>query len=121
MAATPFTLVKKEGSPPVASNGTLALTCPDEGGVIKLRRGIRTSSQAPLGERMIPFLNELAGLLLEHPAMPAHEIASRLHALQMQCQPPVQENVEWAFAELDGVRCYTDGQVVVLTKQDLRI
>lgn len=118
---TPFTLVRNEGSPPVATNGTVSLTCPDEGGVVKLRRGIRTSSKPPLGERVIPFLNELASMLLANPTMPAHEIASRLHALQVQCQPRVEENVEWAYAELEGVRAYTDGSVVVLTKQDLRI
>ena len=121
MGATPFTLVKRDGQPMVASNGKVALTCPDEGGVMKLRRGIRATSAAPVGERLIPYLNELSGLLLADPTMPAHELGSRLHALQMQCQPRVEENVEWAYAELDGVRCFTDGETIVLTRQDLRI
>lgn len=28
--------------------------------------------------------------------------------------------VEWVVGELDGVRCYFDGQHVVLTREDLR-
>lgn len=121
MAPVPFIIVRRDGSPPVATNGAISLTCPDEGGVVRLRRGIRTSSEAPLGERLIPCLNELAGQLLSDPTMPAHEIASRLHELKVQCVPKVDEPVEWAYAELDGVRCYTDGETVVLTRQDLRV
>lgn len=116
----PFTIVRKAGEPPVASNGTAALTVLD-GGEIRLRRAIRTSSAAPLAERVIPQLNALAGELLANSAMPAHEIAARLHALQLACVPPLQQNVEWAFAELEGVRCYFDGKTAVLTKQDIQV
>ena len=121
MTVVPFTIVEREGSPPVATNGTVALTCPDKGGVVRRRRGIRTTSAAPLGERLLPYLSELSGMILANPTMEAHELASRLHELQVQCVPRKQENVEWAYAELDGVRCYTDGVTVVLTKQDLKV
>lgn len=121
METVPFTLVHREGKTPVASNGTVGLTCPDEGGVVFLRRGIRVTRAAPLGERVLPLLNELAGQVLADPTMPAHEIRARLHALQLQCVESKQVNVEWAVAELDGVRCYTDGETVLLTRQDLRV
>ena len=119
MQPVPFTIVRNPGEPEVATNGTVALMV--DGGQVRLRRGIRTSSGAPMAERVLPHLNALAGDLLANSAMSAHDIAARLHALQVACVPPVQENIEWAFGEIDGVRVYTDGNTVILTKQDLQV
>lgn len=117
---TPFTIVREEGKPPIASNGKLALVVYD-GGELRLRRGIRTSSGAPIAERIVPYLNQLAGELLANSTMPPHEIASRLHTLQMACVPPERQNIEWAYAELNGVRVYTDGEHVVVSTKDLQV
>lgn len=117
----PFTIVRPEGAPPVASNGMLRLTCLDPAGQVRLRRAIRTSTAAPMAERVLPHLNQLAGELVADIAMPAHEVASRLHVLQAACRPVEQQNVEWAFVELNGVFVYTDGVDVIVTTQDMRI
>ena len=116
---TPFTLVKREGAPSVATNGTTALVCLDAGGIVMLRRGITGEFGAPTAEKILPHLNALAGELLANSAMPPLEVAARLHALQLACKPPEFQNTEWAFAELDGVRVYVDGSTVVVTRQDL--
>lgn len=113
----PFQIVRNPGEPEVATNGTLALVVLD-GGVVRLRRGIRTSSGAPMAERILPHLNALAGELLANSAMSADEIAARLHALQVACVPPVQQNIEWAYGELNGVRVYVDGSTVLMSTQD---
>lgn len=117
----PFTIVQRPGEPVVATNGAIALMCPDEGGVVKLRRGIRGAFGAPMAERVLPQLNALAGELVQNPAMPAQEIAHRLHVLRLACEPEPPQHIEWAYAELNGVRVYTDGQTVVLTSKDMVI
>lgn len=117
----PFVIVRNAGEPPAASNGTTCLTCLDPGGVIKLRRGIRGAFGGPLAERMLPQLNSLAGELLQRQDMPAEELAARLHQLQMACRPVPPQHIEWAYAELDGVRVYFDGESVVVTRQDLQV
>jgi hypothetical protein len=116
----PFEIVRAEGKPPVATNGTSGLVVMD-GGEVRLRRAIRTSSTAPVAERILPQLNALAGDLLSNSAMTPHELAARLHALQLACLPPLEQNVEWAYGELDGVRCFFDGKTAVLTKQDIQV
>jgi hypothetical protein len=115
----PFTIVRRPGEPEIATNGTLALVV--DGGQVRLRRGIRTAAAAPQAERLLPHLNALAGELLANSAMAAHEIAARLDALRVACVPPVQENIEWAYGEIDGVRVYTDGKTVMMTRQDLQV
>ncbi len=118
---TPFTITRNEGQPPVASNGVLRLACLEADGELKLRRGIRGALSGPMAERVLPQLNALAGQLLETPDMPATELASRLHALQFACQPKPVEHLEWAFVKLGDVYVFTDGQSVIVTRQDLRI
>lgn len=118
---TPFHLVGKPGGPTVATNGAMRLTCLDADGVVRLRRGIRGVMAGPVVEKVLPLLNQLAGELLANSAMEPDEVAARLHALQMMCKPPAPQHVEWAYAELDGVRVYTDGQDVVVTRQDMQI
>jgi hypothetical protein len=117
----PFHLVRHEGRPTVATNGATRLMCLDAGGVVKLRRGIRGVVAGPVVERVLPLLNQLAGELLANSTMAPAEVAARLHALQALCQPVEPQNLEWAYAELDGVRVYVDGQDVVVTRQDLSI
>lgn len=116
-----FHLVREEGLPTVATNGATRLVCLDEGGVLKLRRGIRTAVQGPVAERLLPLLNQLAGDLVGNSAMGNEELCTRLHALQLLCKPVPAQHVEWAFCELDGVRVYTDGADVIVTRQDLQV
>lgn len=118
---TAFSIVHRPDAPSVATNGSTRLMCLDAGGKLSLRRAICGGLGAPTAERIVPALNALAGELLANSAMPPADIAARLHALQQVCQPPPARHMEWAYAELDGVRCYTDGVDVILTKQDLSI
>lgn len=120
MHPAPFEVVRQEGMPDVASNGTIGLVVLD-GGKMWRRRGISTSAIAPPGERILPLLNALAGELLANPEMAPEEVAARLHALQLLCKPAEVQRMEWAVGELDGVRVYTDGEKIVLTRQDLTI
>lgn len=117
----PFDLVRAEGLPTVATNGALRMVCLDADGVLRLRRGIRGAVAGPLAETLLPQLNALAGELLSNSGMTHQELAARLHALQLVCKPAPRQNVEWAYAELDGVRVYTDGTDVIVTRQDLAI
>jgi hypothetical protein len=117
----PFQIVRNEGQPAVATNGAVAITCPDAGGRVFLRRGLRGSIGSPVVERILPALNQLAGELVANSQMDPGEVAARLHALQLACAPRQQQAIEWAVAELDGVRAYTDGSTVVLTRQDMAI
>lgn len=116
----PFSIARIEGAPPVATNGTVSLVCPDLGGEVRLRRGIRGALAGPLAERVLPALNALAGELLGG-ALDPLDVEARLAALQLLCRSEPPQNVEWAYAELDGVRAYTDGRSIVLTRQDLTI
>lgn len=118
---TPFTIVRSDtgAHPPVATNGAVRLMCLDADGQLSLRRGISGMMAAPMVEKILPQLNALAGELLANSAMDPAEIAARLHALQLACRPPEQRNIEWAYAELDGVRVYVDGADVIVTRQDL--
>lgn len=95
--------------------------CLDADGEVRLRRGIRTAMAAPMAERVLPHLNALAGELLANSAMPAEEVAARLHALQLACTPAEPQHVEWAYVEIAGVRVYTDGKDVIVTRQDLLV
>lgn len=117
----PFHLVRADNGLTVATNGAVRLTCLDDGGAVKLRRGICGVMAGPVVEKVLPLLNQLAGELLQNSAMDPVEVAARLHALQMLCKPQAPQHLEWAYTELDGVRVYTDGQDVIVTRQDLRI
>ncbi|WP_137921698.1 hypothetical protein [Hydrogenophaga sp. 2FB] len=117
---TPFTIVRNEGMPPVATNGATRLMCLDADGEVRLRRAIRTVMVAPMAERLIPQLNALSGELLAN-TMSAEDVAARLHALQLSCTPIEPQHVEWAYVEIAGVRVYTDGTDVIVTRQDLLV
>jgi hypothetical protein len=105
----------------VASNGAQQLVLLDtDSGRIFLRRGVKgLGVGAGAAERVLPKLNELAGELLKRADIPAAEIAERLKALAGLSHVPPPQNVEWAVAELDGVRVYINGAEVVVTRRDL--
>lgn len=114
----PFEIIERDGVR-VASNGALTVTLPDAGGRLFRRRGVTGISTKPAAELLIPLLNELAGELLQRPDTPAQEAVARLLAIAGLVPVAEPQRVEWLVAELDGVRAYTDGRNVVVTKQDL--
>lgn len=117
----PFELLTHEGHR-VATNGTVTLTLLEapEAGRVFLRRGLRGVALGSSGAQVLPELNRLAGDLLQRLDMPPAELAQRLHELAAMAVPAAPEAVEWAVAELDGVRVYVDGNNVVVTRQDIQ-
>ena len=103
----------------VASNGTVRLSVLDAGGKIFRRRGISGLALKPAAEVLIPQLNQLAGELLQRPDTPPHEAIGRLLAIAGLVPTAEPQRIEWAVAELGGVRVYTDGRNVIVTTQDL--
>lgn len=119
---SPFELLTHAGHR-VATNGAVTLTLlePPEAGRVFLRRGLRgVALGGSPGALVLPELNRLAGDLLQRLDMPPAELAQRLQELAAMAAPPAPEAVEWAVAELDGVRVYVDGQNVVVTRQDIQ-
>ena len=123
----PFDIVQRRGGAAtgdgvMASNGSTLVTVLDDDGKVFLRRGITGIVAGPLVERIIPVMNQLQGEMIEHAGtMTHHEVAARLHALQVLCVPDEYKNIEWAVAELDGVRAYVSDNIVYLTRADLTV
>lgn len=115
----PFEIVEVAPGHRVASNGGMSLSLLDAGGRLFRRRGVVGMATKPAGEVVLPQLNAFAGELLANPAMPAEEVAARLLALAGIVPVTAPRRVEWAVAELDGVRVYTDGSAVIVTRQEL--
>lgn len=113
----PFEIVEQDGLK-VATNGALRLTVLD-GGAIKRRRGVSGLATKPAAEVLLPHLNALAGELLQRPDMPAAEAVGRVIALAGLVPTSEPKRIEWAVAELEGVKVYTDGQNVVVTTKEL--
>lgn len=103
----------------VASNGTATLSVLGDGGRLFRRRGMAGLAAQPPAEAILPHLNQFAGELLAQPDMPAAAVATHLRALAAMLHTEEPRRLEWAVAELDGVRVYSDGTAVVVTKQDL--
>lgn len=120
----PFEIVehaRPDGAPlRVASNGAVRLTLLDSDGRLFRRRGISGMALKPAAEMLLPHVNALAGELLQRPDMPAHEAVGRLLALAGQVPTAEPQRHEWAVAELDAVKVYTDGVDVFVTRQELR-
>ena len=120
----PFEIIEhpQDGAAPlrVASNGTVRLTLLDSDGRLFRRRGISGLALKPAAEMLLPHVNALAGDLLQRPDMPAHEAVGRLLALAGQVPTTKPQHHEWAVAELDGVKAYTNGEDVFVTRQELR-
>lgn len=114
----PFEIVEREGVR-VASNGARSVTLLDGAGRMFRRRGVAGLGARAPGESILPQLNELAGHLLQNLSMPGDELAQRLIALAEQAKPAEPQHIEWVVAELNGVRCYVDGDNVVVTTRDL--
>lgn len=114
----PWAIDRRDGMQ-LASNGTSLLILRDEGKLFLKRaiKGVGLGSCA--AERVLPQLNQLAGELLQQPSMPAQQIAHRLQALAGLAHVPEPVHVEWAVAELDGVKVYCNGPEVLVTKQDM--
>lgn len=121
-AVQPFEVVEADGRK-VATNGAVTLSVLDDlAGAARVfrRRAIKGMSMAPSGEMALPLLNQLAGDVLADLSMPAHVLAQRLAQIAERVQPKQPEPVEWAVAEIDGVRIYFDGANVVVTRQNLQ-
>jgi len=115
----PFELLEQDGYR-VATNGTRSLLMPlDEPGRVFRRRGLKGVGMAAPGAAVLPMLNGLAGDLVTRLDMPPAELAARLAEIAAVASPPPPQPVEWAVAELDGVRVYLDGETVVVTRKDL--
>lgn len=116
---TPWQIVDAAGCR-MASDGTRALVLLEaDRGCIFARRAVRGLSSRCVGEHVLPLLNALAGELLQRLDMPAEELGARLRALAGLAHVPQPERVEWAVAELDGVRTYVMGGEIVVTTRDL--
>lgn len=116
----PFELLRQDGHR-VASNGalTVLLLEPDDVGRLFRRRAVKHSTGGTPGQAVLPELNRLAGDLVARLDMPAAELADRLQQLAAMATPGDPQQVEWAVAELDGVRVYVDGASVIVTRRDL--
>lgn len=113
----PFEIVEAEGAQH-ASNGSMRIMVMD-GGRIFRRRGQKGLTLKPPAEAALPLVNQLAGELLNDPSMSAAQVQQKLLAIAGLVPLPNVQRVEWAVAELDGVRAYCMGTDVILTKQDL--
>lgn len=116
----PFEIVMDEHGMRCASNGGVRLVLAERDGRVFKRRGVKGLATQAAGDRVLPQLNALAGDLVQRPDMPAAELVARLQAVAGLAHVAEPQNVEWAVAELDGVRVYVDGQNVIVTRQDLR-
>lgn len=104
----------------VASNGAAMLVTPEaEGGRLFTRRAIKGLAVGAAADRVLPKLNELAGELLKRMDMPAAELHARLQAIAGLAHVAPPQHVEWAVAELNGVRVYCNGAEVLVTTQDM--
>lgn len=116
----PFEIGERDGIR-VASNGRLTLSVLDEGGRLFRRRAVAGISTGAAGEAVLPRLNQLAGDLLGRLDMPGDELRARLQAILATATPPEPRHIEWAVAELKGVRVYVDGDTVIVTERDLTL
>jgi hypothetical protein len=117
----PFELLTHAGHR-VASNGAVTLTLlePEGCGRLFRRRGLRGVALGSPGAQVLPEPNRLAGDLLAQLDMPPQALAQRLQQLLALASPAPAQPVEWAVAELDGVRVYVDGSsTVIVTRQDI--
>lgn len=116
---TPFEIVTAPNGLRVASDGVVRLTLAEADGQMFKRRGVKGLSTSAAGLQVLPLLNEFAGDLVAHPDMPAETVVARLMALAGSVSVAKPQHVEWAVAELDGIRVYVGGTDVVVTRRDL--
>ena len=119
---TPFTLVEAQaGKLRMASNAAVRIMCLDDDGTVFLRRGLSGVMAAPSAQNILPQLNALAGEVLANSAMAPADIAARLHALQLSCKPVEAKQIEWACVRLGDVRVFTDGEDIIVTRQNIEV
>jgi hypothetical protein len=115
----PFEIVTTPEGMRVASNGTLRMSLIEQDGRLFRRRGIKGLQTQAAGETLLPLLNQFAGELVAQPDMAPGAVVARLMALAGTVHTTEPQHVEWAVAELDGVRVYVGGMDVVVTRQNL--
>lgn len=115
----PFEIAPLPDGGQVATNGAASLTLLDLGGRVFRRRAIKATTKAPAALEALPLVNELAGQLLAAQDMPADQVQARLAEISARIAPAAHQKIEWAVAEIGGVRVYFDGANVIVTTQDL--
>lgn len=115
----PFEITTTPAGQRVAANGVNTLTVFEPEAKLFRRRAVKTQRGSPPAEAALPLLNQLAGELLAAPTMPVADVQARLAAIAGAITPPPQQRIEWAVAELDGVRVYFDGTHVIVTREDM--
>lgn len=120
-APTPFEIVREDEQLRVASNGAVQVIVRGAGAQMFRRRGIKGINRKPAGELLVPQLNEFAGELLANPGMDPREAVGKLLAIAGTVPTAEPQRVEWLVGELDGVRVYTDGSNIILTREDLTV
>lgn len=109
-----------DGGGRVAFNGATRLTVLEADARLFRRRAVKVSTTKPPAETVLPLLNELAGQLVADLSIDGETLSARLAHIAQQIKPTTSTQVEWAVAELNGVRVYFDGQDVVVTQRDLQ-
>lgn len=109
-----------EGGGRVAFNGAARLTVLEADALLFRRRAVKVSTAKPPAETVLPLLNELAGQLVADLSIDGETLSARLAHIAQQIKPTPSTQVEWAVAELNGVRVYFDGHDVVVTQRDLQ-
>ena len=119
MKPEPFDIVTAPNGLRVASNGALRMTLAETDGRLFRRRGVKGLATSAPAEQILPLLNAFAGEIVADPSMSAGAVVARLMALAGTVHIAEPQHVEWAVAELDGVRVYVGGNDVVVTRKDL--
>lgn len=115
----PFEIIQQDNGVRVASNGAIRMLVLGTDGKLFRRRAITGIQAKPAAEMLIPLLNGFATDLLAQPDMPAQEAVARLLSLAGLVPITEPKRQEWAVAELNGVRVYTDGANIVVTTQEM--
>lgn len=103
-----------------AFNGATRLTVLEAEARLFRRRAVKVSTAKPAAEAVLPMLNALAGELVANLEIDDATLQAKLAEISALVKPRPSTQVEWAVAELDGVRVYFDGQDVVVTRRDLQ-
>lgn len=103
-----------------AFNGAARLTVLEAEARLFRRRAVKVSTAKPAAEAVLPMLNQLAGDLVANLEVDNDTLRARLADIAAQVKPQQSTQVEWAVAELNGVRVYFDGCDVVVTTRELQ-
>lgn len=109
-----------DGGGRTAFNGAVRLTVLEAEAKLFRRRAVKVSTAKPAAETVLPMLNALAGEIVADLSVSDEALRAKLAHIADQIKPRQPGQVEWAVAELNGVRVYFDGQDVVVTTRDLQ-